>query len=586
VWRLRDLLLVALAAALVSANGLLGAPVLDDGWVIFQNPLVTRLDLRQLFTQPYNAGGPSTTSGVFRPLTTLTYALTYAAAGRVTWPYHLTNLLLHAGVSVLVWALGVRIVARGGEDGKASKAPLLAGLLFAVHPVHAEAVAGLVGRAELLAAGFTLGALLLALDRRVARWRLPAALALGAAGMLSKENAAVLPALFLLAALTVPAAAGLAARPGLAPGATRRALRDALLVAALLALPVALYLALRPHAGPGGGAPADSAWFGVQPRGVVVGTMSRALAEYLRLLVWPHPLGLDFTYAARLPMTPWTDPAALGAAAVWGAVLAAGLASLRRAPLRALAILWVFAALLPVSNVLVPTGVLMAERLLYLPSAGACIGLGAGLAWAADRLRARRQPDAPVWLLAGAVLVAWSGWTVARNADWRTPRTLWEAELLSAPRDPVVNNNLAVELNAAGEHARAVRLLETALAAAPSYWRAHVNLGIARQRTGDPARAAAAFEAARRIAPAEPEPALFLGLLRAEQGDLPGALDALGQAVALGPRDPRMRVALGDALARAGRTAEARAAYDVALALDPRNAPARAALARLDAAGG
>ena len=79
-------LLVAAAAVAVSANGLLGAPVLDDGWVIFRNPLVTRLDLVRIFTEPYNAGGPVTTGSLFRPLTTLTYALTYAAAGTATWP--------------------------------------------------------------------------------------------------------------------------------------------------------------------------------------------------------------------------------------------------------------------------------------------------------------------------------------------------------------------------------------------------------------------------------------------------------------------------------------------------------------------
>ncbi|MFO0583012.1 MAG: tetratricopeptide repeat protein [Anaeromyxobacter sp.] len=569
-------LLVAAAAVAVSANGLLGAPVLDDGWVIFRNPLVTRLDLVRIFTEPYNAGGPVTTGGLFRPLTTLTYALTYAAAGTATWPYHLVNVLLHAGVSALVWAVARRIL---GEREKGEEAALLAGLLFAVHPVHVEAVAGLVGRAELLAAAGVLGALVLALDRRSPAVRLPAALLAGAAGVLSKENAAVLPALYLLVAVATPAAAALPARPGLAPGAPRRALLLASGTAALLALPTLAYLALRPGPGLAAGVPEASAWFAGQPRSVVAGTMARALLEYLRLLVWPHPLGLDFTYAARLPNTPLSQ--ALGPAALGLAALALGLASLRARPALALALLWVLVALAPVSNVLLPTGVLMAERLLYLPSAGACLGLGAAAAWAAARARTTPAARQAVWLLAGLTVLVWSAWTVDRNADWRTPRALWEAELRSAPRDPVVNNNLAVELNGAGEHARAARLLETALEVAPGYWRAHVNLAIARQRSGDPAGAARAFEDAIRIAPAEPEPRLFLGYLRLERGELDAAVAAFGAAVALGPRDPRMRVGLGDALARQGRTGEARAAYEAALALDAHNGAAAAGLARL-----
>ncbi|MFT3914412.1 MAG: tetratricopeptide repeat protein [Anaeromyxobacteraceae bacterium] len=573
--RIPSPLLVAAAAVAVSANGLLGAPVLDDGWVIFRNPLVTRLDVARIFTEPYNAGGPVTTGGLFRPLTTLTYALTYAAAGGTTWPYHLLNVLLHAGVSVLVWAVARRVV----EGLKyANEAALLAGLLFAVHPVHVEAVAGLVGRAELLAAAGVLGALLLALDRRAPAVRLPAALLAGAAGVLSKENAAVLPALHLLVAVATPAAASLPARPGLAPGAPRRALLLASGTAALLALPTLAFLALRPGAGLAAGVPEASAWFAGQPRSVVAGTMARALVEYLSLLVWPHPLGLDFTYAARLPGTPLTG--ALGAVALGLAALALGLASLRARPVLAVALLWILVALAPVSNVLLPTGVLMAERLLYLPSVGACLGLGAAAGWAAARMSATPARQA-VWLLAGVAVLTWSAWTVDRNADWRTPRALWEAELRSAPRDPVVNNNLAVELNGAGEHARAARLLGTALEVAPGYWRAHVNLAIARQRSGDLAGAARAFEDAIRIAPTEPEPRLFLGYLRLERGELDAAVAAFGAAVALGPRDPRMRVGLGDALARQGRAAEARAAYEAALALDARNGPAAAGLARL-----
>src|SRR5207244_11115382 len=97
------------------------------------------------------------------------------------------NLLGHAGPAVAGAAL-----ARRGMDPPGA---LVAGVLFAVHPVHVEAVANVVGRAELMAALFTVLAVYAALAREHAGWS-AAALAFG---LLSKENAAVAPALVVWA---------------------------------------------------------------------------------------------------------------------------------------------------------------------------------------------------------------------------------------------------------------------------------------------------------------------------------------------------------------------------------------------------
>ncbi len=582
--RERPALVVGLAAGLTQVNTLWNQPVLDDGWVIFDNPLVKSLaNVPRIFTEGYNVAGAATNAGLWRPVTTLTYALNYAAGGMAVGGYHAVNAGLHVAVSLLVLAWARHVVA-SVAPARAGTASLLAALLFAVHPVHVEAVAGMVGRAELLAALFSLAALYLSCTLARGRFRLPGALAATFLGVLSKENAAVVPLLYLLVAVTVPAAAGLPSRPGPASGAPRTAVRRALGVAALLAAAAALPFLLRP--GRGLGVPVEAAWFGARPAAVVAGTMFRAVAEYLRLLVFPLELGADFFYATRIPFTPALAPEALRAAAMWSAVLLLGVLSIRRAPVRALGILWVFAALLPVLNI-VPAGVLMAERLLYLPSVGFCLWAGHGAAWSMEaigrRLPAGSRVPLALRVAAACALVALSARTLVRNGDWRDGRSLWEAEVTHAPLDPVVNNNLAVALTQAGEYERARERVLLAIRVAPGYWLAWVNLGIVQQRTGDLRGALRSFAEAVRIAPGEPRPRFYRGLALADAGDLQAAADALLEAEILAPEDAETRFRRGGYLLRLGRIGEARSELARATALDPWHGEARALLSKAEA---
>jgi len=580
----RPAIAVSAAAAAAYLGTLGNAPVLDDGWVIFENPLVRSLaNVPRILREPYGFGGPSTTGGLYRPVTTLSYALNYAAGGRAVWGYHAVSLLLHVVCTVAVLALARRVVAAVAPS-RAGPAALLAALLFAVHPAHVEAVAALTGRAELLAALGALASLHLAATRAAAIWRLPAALGALLLGVLSKENAAATPLLFAILGTAVPSAAGLSARPGLRTRDGRRALAALLAVSTALAAAAAVYFAIRPGTG-GAGVPVASRWFGGQTRAVVLGTMSRALLEYLRLLAVPHPLGVDFYYASRIPFMPWWSAAALWSALAWGSLLALGLFSLRRAPVRALGILWIFAALIPVSNV-VPTGVLMAERLLYLPSVGFCLWAGHGLAWtreaAARRWPGRARPARAIAAATALALLALAAKTVQRGAEWRDARTLWEAELRKEPLDPVVNNNLAVAYTAGGDLVRARERLQVALRTAPAYWRAHVNLGIVEQRSGRIDLALRSFATAQRIDPLAPSPLFFAALALADRGDLAEAVELLARAERLAPEDPRTRLWRGRFLARLGRSAEARAELARAAELDPADGQARAELAELE----
>lgn len=572
-------LAVALAAALPFAGTLRNPPVLDDGWAALENPLVWSLrNVGRTFGELYGYAGDPSVRGPYRPVTTLSYALDYAVHGRWTPGFHAVNVALHVVASLLLWAL-VRRVARAALPGREERAALLAGLLFAVHPAHVEAVGTIFGRPEPLAAAFTFGALIAALRWRGAWWRLPGAVLLLALGVLSKEVAIVAPVVFLLLAWAVPRAAGLDVPPGVGDPARRRALGSAAAVAAALALSAVPYFAMR---GPSLAVAPVARWFPVSTPGLHVAlTMSRVLGEYLRILVFPSFLGGDFAYAARLPTLAAPTAGFWGATVAWTAALAAGawLWTTRRAPLEGAGILWTFVALTPVLQI-VPVGVLLAERLLYLPSAGFCLAVGVAVARllpATSPWRARLPAGVAVAAIA-TVLALLATRTVTRTLDWRTDVAFWESELAKAPTEVVVNNNLAIAYTARGEYAKAAERCEVALRTAPHYWRAWTNLGIARRWLRDGAGARAAFQRAMDLAPRETAPLLHLALLLDGEGDRAGAAALLARARRMQPEDARLARNHGFVLLRAGRADEARAALSDAVRLDPKDAESRGLL--------
>ena len=137
----------ALALA-VYATSLRNGFVYDDVGVILDRPDVQSLsNWKQLLTSGWRP------NALYRPLSKFSLALDWAISGGIPWYFHLVNVILHALVTAGVWVLARRWIGLVGAS--------VAGVLFAVHPVHVEAVANVVGRTEVLAAGFALLAALL-----------------------------------------------------------------------------------------------------------------------------------------------------------------------------------------------------------------------------------------------------------------------------------------------------------------------------------------------------------------------------------------------------------------------------------------
>ena len=188
--------LVVLAAVAVYANTLRNGFVYDDLHQVLEDPRIRGLGgLSDIFSSGVWSfkWGPSS---YYRPMMQLSYLLTYQVAELSPWAYHLVNTLLHAGATLALYALGLRVLA--DQRRAALAAATVAALVFAVHPLHTEPVAWIAAVGDLQLALYGLLSILLylrALDGR--RWAHVGALACYALALLSKEPAVVLPAILL-----------------------------------------------------------------------------------------------------------------------------------------------------------------------------------------------------------------------------------------------------------------------------------------------------------------------------------------------------------------------------------------------------
>jgi tetratricopeptide (TPR) repeat protein len=432
VEKLTDVFLLAVLATVLYANAFSVPLILDNQVVIAQDPRIRAVrteNLSSILTQDYMAGR-SIVSGVYRPITTLSYLANYAVLGNETRPagYHAVNLLLHVANAALVYLLAGLLL------GTRTKA-LCTAALFVAHPIATEAVTNVVGRADLLAASAVLAGTLAYVrsTRETGRERRRWLIALGCAalfGLLAKENAIALLGVMLVYDLTHRAPGGGLRRPG-------EILRSGY-AAVLPALVLVGLVRWRVYAGTVPQRPSfiDNPLVGADFWSARL-TAVKVLGRSVALLVWPRTLSWDYSYdqipLVRWPFEGWEDwqaPIVLVAAI---AAIVVALRSRRRQPAFCFFLLFGVVTALPTSNLLVPIGTIMAERFLYLPVVGFAACLVLGLAAVAERLR---RPIAPTLIatVVAIVVAAYGVRTIARNVDWRDEMRLTQSGLESAPR--------------------------------------------------------------------------------------------------------------------------------------------------------
>lgn len=554
--------LVVVVGALAYLPGLHGQFVYDDHRLIVENEGLKRpLDLRRAFLRDYYSSDLDPIGlGYYRPVAILSNEMDFRRGGGSPLPFHLTNILIHAACSGLVFALAFTLLdGRWALGGAAA-----AGLLFAVHPSHAESVAFISGRVDPLATLFSLPAILLHLranrSPRPWPWRAPGA-AFWLLALLSKEIAVTVPVLILL---VETAREGLPRRREIAS----RLARYVPHVIVFVAYALMRWRALGAFVGPPTGATVVS-----------LGRIPTALGSYLAWLVLPPP-GL------HLEPAPGTGIRAVLAAVFLAAVVVGGIWLARLGERTAAAMVgWCFVSLLPVAQ-LRPIETEMSERFLYLPSVGACVLAGMLLAKAGGT----RMRVPAVGALA-MLTVSYAAILVPRVVTWADPVRLWRAKAAEEPSSLKAYLNLGLELVTRGdvEGARAafdravqlkpemaplaaaalpsaagtgegvdeVETLRRGLDADPSNATLWHNLGFHLLHKGEFQGAADAFQ--RSIASVPKRSTAWLGLALASQGlgDWDGAAQSAQRALALNPDLPLAKLLLSECALRANAPCDA-----------------------------
>lgn len=612
--------LLALLSAIAFANTFRNDFVYDDLYVILENRLIKQLDqLPTLFTTDYWAGtqkeGEPPRDLLYRPLVMVSYALNYAVGGANPFGYHLVNLLLHLAASFLVYTLARQLDCSWS-------AALVAAALFAVHPLHTEAVTYIVGRAELLMALGVLLALTWYIQGGAPAHLHPryALAALGAftIGLLSKEQAMVLP--LLLACYDLLAWKGLNG-----PVGWRGLLRGVFCRYVGFLLVLGGYLVVRGALMGSFYRTASQISILDNPLAHLSGwpwflTVLKVAGKYLWLVVWPRYLSPDYSYNQIPSSQSLFEPAVLWAVLAWGSLLALAAWSLVRGRRAFFAVGFTLVTFLPASNLLVPTGTIMGERLFYLPLAGLCFLVGLG--W--ERLAVWSRVFFPQGRAAGVALLALilallTGRTILRNRDWRDDPTVWLRAAQTSPNSARVrkalgtiyiqqgkldqalhefetvvqiwpgylaesgtlNRHLGVLWLKKGRIEEAIAALQRAIAFQPDSWITHYNLGLAYVRQRRWAEAEAAYRRALTLEFNDPAPYNSLSFVLAEQGRFDEALQAADEAIQRKPDFPEAHYNRARALEALGRPREAIQAYERVLQLYPAFPPAERRLLEL-----
>ncbi len=576
-------LALALAVTALAYSGTLGFQfVYDDRPQVVENLFVRswRFAPRYFTEHVWGSILPGFLGNYYRPIFLLWLRTNDMLFGLRPWGWHLTSILAHLGVTLLVYLLASRIL---GDRLSGS----VAALIFGVHPAHIEAVAWVSGVTEPLLGLLFIASFLCYLkarergDRAVV-W-LAASLLLYFAAMLAKETGLVLPMLIFTYEWVFWPATPEGASQGVRGQRTRTALRR---VVPYLAL-IPFYLLARANALKG-----LSHTLTPLPLSTVVFTWPSLLWLYLKLLVWPVRLSpcYETPYITNPDFVKFVLPAAAVAGSafiLWswvrrpvdGPDLHSG-GSKGRAV--AFASAWLLLPIVPLLNLSVlPKGDIAHDRYLYLPSVG--FAMIAALALRGVQTGPHKlfgQPAAQV-VGVGALAVLLAFGTAIQSLVWADDLLLYYRGLTLAPGNIYIGTNLANIMGEREYYDGAINLYKEILAREPGYWSANYNLGYTYYKVGKLQEAEGYLKRAIQIDPGKTNEFLYLGLTALKLGRLEEASKAIRRAIRISPEDKGQHFALGMVLKLQGDLAGALLEFTAELALDPGQQAARQQIAQV-----
>ncbi len=525
-WRLDGAALVIfVAVALAYVNSLGGPFLLDDRLSIVENP--------SLRSGPWSVSAffpPEWSFTTGRPILNWSFAFD-AGTGRIDPSrFRCTNVLLHAFNALLFARLTALVLRLCGSRLQTGVSPdwvgLSCGLLWAANPLHTAAVTYVSQRAEVLMATFHMCAVWSFLrglgSPRPWAWRL---LTSGAflAGVMTKESVLVAP---LVCWVLVSAVASTGSRPVIrrASWLDYAAFTPGLFFLVFFAISTALTSRL---------AIENTSWIGLLHLEMQV----RTLGEYLRVVVWPHPLVFD--------RGPLTTHAALAAYPLWRGVLvlifgaASGWALLRGRTVGLPVVLFLI-LLAPTTSFIPVLGQPIADHRLYLPLCSLCAGVTV--------LVARLSPRGFHWTM-GSVGVILLALTFNRNLVFQSVEGLWTDTVAKAPLNHRAVGSLAQELlGKPSRRGEAIHLLRRALSIEPRDAETHYLLGVALLAEGKSDEAEGFFLQCSVLNPQHDLAYAQSAALLLQKGKYAEALPLVERAVLLRGDRPELQILLGTVL--------------------------------------
>ncbi len=552
------LMLVSLA---VYFNALSGVFVYDDNYQIVDNPWLRDMrNIPKIFsTNVWSFQSGPTILDYYRPLMHIVYMLNYHLFGLKPWGFHLVNILFHCGVSVLVFLVIRRLLPehRATVSPVYLSPPFLAAMLFALHPIHTEAVTWIAGLPDVACTFFYLMSFYLYISfRDGARKGSLLSILSFAAATLFKEPALTLPVLLIAYDYLVKKS------------------DETILAGIKRYIPYVVvsgvYLLVRSYA-LGGFAPivfhADLSTY------QLIINVLPLFKEYLTGLFWPFNLNFWHTFH---PLSSLLEAQGTISAVVAVLFIIVAVIAYRKNKLLFFGLLLVVLPLVPVFYIKAISMKPFAERYLYLPSVGFVFIPAIFLSWAREKLPGAAKNITIVFIV---IVGLYTVGTITRNNVWQNSLNLWSDTVKKSPDSADAHNSLGLAYQSQGQLDRAAAEFQTASRLMPDYAEAHNNLGLAYQSQGQLDRAVAEFQTALRLKPAYAEAHYNLGIAYASQSQLDRAMAEFQAALRLKPDLAEAHNNLGIAYGSQGQLDRAVVEFQTALRLKPDLAEARYNLA-------
>lgn len=447
---------------------------------------------------------------IYRPLTTFTYAVDYYFWKLNPFGYHLSNILYHCLTTIAVYMVSFLLF----ENKEVS---FIIGLLFALHPIHTEAVTWVKGRADVLATMFGMFSFYFYIlsVKSIQRFNkyLFFSIIFFILALFSKESALSFFIILIIYDMIF----------------LKKLVFKKYIYFGIISI---LYIFVRRLVV---GSIAPCGWWGGCWYYTYL-TMTRVFTEYFRLLILPVNLCADYVVNLSYSLL---DIKVFASLLVILSLIIFAFFYAKRYPIVSFSILFIFAGLIPVSNI-VPIEVLLAERFLYLSSFGFCMFLG----WILYYYFSKRKFILYIVLI--LILTPYTILTYQRNKDWKDEFTLWQKTVKQMPNNFRAHNNLAMEYEKIEDFSYALYYYNKALTLMPNlswvydnkeqvYARVYNNIGNIYMKQGNFNLALQNYQKALELDPNYSQPYFNIGLVFRKLNNLELAIKYYKKAIELNP---------------------------------------------------